>query len=258
MLARIGMVRALNRHHVPEFNSDRKPIIGESGSCRGTYDGVDSPAMKPDARIAEIIETLSNAEEYVRGIVGSSIQHSFDKERSSVTIGISGTGLYPNYFTQEPSETAPGRRSMVFNGRSHREILEDSFWGESWSSAAMSFAEVQALLGHVRDGRRSAEQRATALILPARECPSHGRGPRFDPLCAHQNPSDLLAFSSPPKNLLMLSRRTVRERASQTRGKSVEFGHGPFRVGRASTPVFDMSRISVTHMALPVLFLEIR
>jgi hypothetical protein len=44
---------------------------------------------------------------------------------------------------QEPSETAPGRRRMVFNGRSHREILEDSLWGESWSSAAVSFAEVQ-------------------------------------------------------------------------------------------------------------------
>ena len=54
--------------------------------------------MKPDARIADIIETLSDAEEYVRGIVGSSIQHSFDKERSSVTIDISGTGLYPNYY----------------------------------------------------------------------------------------------------------------------------------------------------------------
>jgi hypothetical protein len=25
MLARIGMLRALNRHHVREFNSDRKP-----------------------------------------------------------------------------------------------------------------------------------------------------------------------------------------------------------------------------------------
>jgi hypothetical protein len=110
--------------------------------------------MKPDARIADIIETLSDAEEYVRRIVGSSIQHSFDKERSSVTIGISDTGLYPNYFIQEPSETAPGRRRMVFNGRSHREILEDSFWGESWSSAAVSFAEVQALLGHLRERKK--------------------------------------------------------------------------------------------------------
>jgi hypothetical protein len=32
MPARIGMVRGSNRYHVREFNSDRKPIIGESGS----------------------------------------------------------------------------------------------------------------------------------------------------------------------------------------------------------------------------------
>jgi hypothetical protein len=43
---------------------------------------------------------------------------------------------------------------MVFNGRSHREILEDSLWGESWSSAAVSFAEAQALLGHLRERKK--------------------------------------------------------------------------------------------------------
>jgi hypothetical protein len=32
MFARIGMLRALNRHVVREFNPDRKDIIGESGS----------------------------------------------------------------------------------------------------------------------------------------------------------------------------------------------------------------------------------
>jgi hypothetical protein len=31
MLARIAVLRALHHHHVREFNSDRKPIIGESG-----------------------------------------------------------------------------------------------------------------------------------------------------------------------------------------------------------------------------------
>ena len=110
--------------------------------------------MKPDAHITDIVGTLADAEEYVRGIVESFIAHSFDKEGSSITIGVSGSGLYPNYFVLEPSEDALGRRRMVFNGRSHREILEDSFWGESWSSAAMSFAEVQALLGHLRERKK--------------------------------------------------------------------------------------------------------
>jgi hypothetical protein len=111
--------------------------------------------MKSDARITDIVETLADAEEYVRGIVHSFIEYSFDKEQSTITIGVSGTGLYPNYFIQEPSEGPPGRRRTVFNGRSHREILEDSFWGEGWSSAAMSFHEVQSLLGQLRQANRS-------------------------------------------------------------------------------------------------------
>ena len=82
------------------------------------------------------------------------------RERSAGGGGLDGRarprrlGLYPNYFIQEPSETAPSQRRMVFNGRSHREILEDSFWGESWSSAAMSFADVQALLGRLRERKK--------------------------------------------------------------------------------------------------------
>lgn len=42
--------------------------------------------MKPDARIADIIEALGGAEEYVRGIVGSFTEHSFDKEQSSFLV----------------------------------------------------------------------------------------------------------------------------------------------------------------------------
>ena len=37
---------------------------------------------------------------------------------------------------------------MVFNGQSHREMPND--WGESWSTSAMSFVEVQDLLGELR------------------------------------------------------------------------------------------------------------
>ena len=36
MFARIGVMRALNRHHVREFNTDRKPIIGENESSGRT------------------------------------------------------------------------------------------------------------------------------------------------------------------------------------------------------------------------------
>jgi hypothetical protein len=41
----------------------------------------------------------------------------------------------------------------VFNGRSHKEILDDSFIGENWSSHGMNFLEVQSLLGQLRQSR---------------------------------------------------------------------------------------------------------
>ena len=121
-------------------------------------------AMKPDARIADILGTLAKPVDYVAGIYGSFIQNSFDKERSFVAIGVSGKGVYPNYSIIEPCEprenvievrgvsldfTTDVRR-MVFNGQNHQKFLEDSFWGDSWSSASMSFAEVEALLAELR------------------------------------------------------------------------------------------------------------
>jgi hypothetical protein len=69
--------------------------------------------MKPDARITDIVESLANAEEYVRGIIGSFIQHSFDKQQSVVRIGISGSGIAPNYSIEEPCERVP----LVLNGK---------------------------------------------------------------------------------------------------------------------------------------------
>src|SRR6266436_8960258 len=35
--------------------------------------------------------------------------------------------------------------------------------------------------------------------LGSTDCGSHGRGPRFDPLCVHQKRPDLLGFSSHPE-----------------------------------------------------------
>lgn len=59
--------------------------------------------MKPDARITDIVERLANAEEYVRGIVGSFVEHGFDKQRSEIRIGVSGKGIVPNYSIVEPT-----------------------------------------------------------------------------------------------------------------------------------------------------------
>ena len=60
--------------------------------------------MKPDARITDIIESLADAKDYVRGIVSSFIEHGFDKQRSQIRIGVSGKGVFPNYSIVEPCE----------------------------------------------------------------------------------------------------------------------------------------------------------
>jgi hypothetical protein len=52
------------------------------------------PAMNTDARFADIIENLADPKDYLREIVGNFVRHSFDKERSSLTTGVSGTGPY--------------------------------------------------------------------------------------------------------------------------------------------------------------------
>jgi hypothetical protein len=117
--------------------------------------------MKPDARVSDVLDTLSNPIEYVRGIVESFVEYQFDKTASRVRIGISGNGIVPNYIIETPRERDPTvagiqpevSKRHIFNGRNHREFLDDRL-AENWSSEGMTFSEVQALLGLLREIRR--------------------------------------------------------------------------------------------------------
>ena len=118
--------------------------------------------METNVRISDVIHTLADPVEYVRGVVGSFVEYQFDKATSVVRIGTSGQGIVPNYSIETPREPDPNAlvktsvsRRHVFNGRSHKEILEDSFMGESWSSEGMKFSEVQALLGQLRESKET-------------------------------------------------------------------------------------------------------
>ncbi|MEI7803744.1 MAG: hypothetical protein WCI56_00300 [Hyphomicrobiales bacterium] len=120
--------------------------------------------MQPDARIEDILPTLSDPEEYVRGIVGSFISEGFSDDEAVIRIGVSGTGVAPHYCIEQGSTTSTipniGKikayeHRAIFHGKSHRPILEDDSKGISWSSAAMSFAEVQAILGRLRASKRT-------------------------------------------------------------------------------------------------------
>jgi hypothetical protein len=50
--------------------------------------------------------------------------------------------------------------------------------------------------------------------------PSHGRGPRFDPLCVHQKPLDLLGFSRSDGNP---NRQLDTERSAKRATRPVDF-----------------------------------
>jgi len=117
--------------------------------------------MKPNSRVSDILHTLADPTEYIRGIVGSFVTYRFDRATSIVRIGISGTGIVPNYSIETPCEPDPSARIKtyvskrhVFNGRNHLEFLDDCPIGENWSSEGMTFSEVQALLGQLRESKR--------------------------------------------------------------------------------------------------------
>jgi hypothetical protein len=113
--------------------------------------------MRSDARIPDVLHTLSNPEDFVRGIVGNFINEGFDRDEAVIRIGISGTGAAPHYCLEQGSKTSAvpnvgtgHSRRAVFHGRSHKPILDDDPKGIRWSSAAMTFLEVQAILGSLR------------------------------------------------------------------------------------------------------------
>jgi hypothetical protein len=100
-------------------------------------------SMRSDACIEDVIPTLADPIEFVRGIVGN-----FMHEKFNVTTALpipDGASFIGN----------PYARRSVFHGRSHRPILEDQFKGISWSSVGMKFSEVLAILGSLRSNYRT-------------------------------------------------------------------------------------------------------
>ena len=51
--------------------------------------------MEADARIIDVVQTLDDPVEYVRGVVGSFFAYHFDAEKAVVRIGTSGKENHP-------------------------------------------------------------------------------------------------------------------------------------------------------------------
>ncbi len=120
--------------------------------------------MQANAKVEHILHTLSDPEEYVRGIIENFFGEGFDRDKALVRIGVSGTGTFPHYCIEQgrtttavqgAGEIGAYERRAIFHGKSHKPILDDQFKGVSWSSAGNTFAEVQTLLGRLRASRRA-------------------------------------------------------------------------------------------------------
>jgi hypothetical protein len=61
--------------------------------------------MEQNSRISDVLHTLADPVEYVRGTVGSFVEYQFDGARSIVRIGTSGRGIVPNYSIETRTNT---------------------------------------------------------------------------------------------------------------------------------------------------------
>jgi len=113
-----------------------------------------------DAVLTDIIHLLADPETYMQGISSNYASYvSYRALPCSIQIGVSGTGLYPNYKIQEPSyvQTVSVRTiefsftitpARTFCGRTHREITEwdDLERGENtWSSKTFTLDGLRFL-----------------------------------------------------------------------------------------------------------------
>jgi len=117
------------------------------------------------ATIRDVLRTLNDRENFLRGIIGSFVAGSYDKAQAVVRIGTSGKGYSPNYCIEEGDEVFEGPAGIpmhaftkreVFSSRSydHKKILEDDFKGEDWGKP-MKYAEIVELLGEVLREKRA-------------------------------------------------------------------------------------------------------
>lgn len=106
--------------------------------------------VSPDATLATIVQELDDPEEFVRRVL-----QALGHERTwRVRISVSSNPRAPNYLLEEVMEghiaDGPAITMQSFRGRGHKELTYDFHESETWSTVAMTFLEVQLLLGQIR------------------------------------------------------------------------------------------------------------
>jgi hypothetical protein len=104
-----------------------------------------------NATIEDVLPTLKSPEGYVRGVFGHLHECKAKHGNAFVRIGTSGRGLIPYYRVVCKHEG--DENETVFNafyGDNHNSFKTVEASNGTWSSAAMSYEEVQNLLGKIR------------------------------------------------------------------------------------------------------------
>jgi hypothetical protein len=105
--------------------------------------------LQPDATITDALPGIIGKEEYVRQIVGNLMECKRAHGNASVRIGVTGDGTAPynriSYFNDAEKEIAFGAFVGASPFKNSMRVSDDT-----WSTASMTFAEVQALLGELR------------------------------------------------------------------------------------------------------------
>lgn len=127
-----------------------------------------SRKLPRDAKISDIIDSLSDPVEYVRGALENML--FFQKTHGSVRvrIGVMGQGQVPHYRLEPEGDLeeyvsdfiegdeALARHYVAFHGKNHKRQpwgIEE-LRGTHWSEQGMQLEEIKSLLGQLRERRR--------------------------------------------------------------------------------------------------------
>ena len=112
-----------------------------------------SQVLKKDAIIRDVLGTLLHPDEYVRIVPGHLSACRKAHGNARVQIGITGKGMIPSHKIQYIEES--GKEQLFGAFDQDRRFTDVDIQKSTWSQTAMTFDEVQALLGEMRGFKKT-------------------------------------------------------------------------------------------------------
>ncbi len=109
--------------------------------------------LPDDATLRDLLATLDNKDAFVSQVFG--VAHHASKEHGDIVIrlGVTGTGKVPNYRIEDATSGMP---IIAINGANHQPWPEGEEFSapNNWSRATMTKAQIEELLGEIRNFKR--------------------------------------------------------------------------------------------------------